>query len=62
MFMNCNEVFRPIVERKEIKYVFQELIYELWDRLILPKKVSTLVSLMTFLMFNDSSGAENWIY
>jgi len=33
MSMNYNETFSPIVEEKEVKHMFEEFIYELWNQL-----------------------------
>jgi len=55
MFMDCIRVFSSITEREEDEYVFWELIYELWNQLwILQRKIPSLVTLIGFIVFNDS--------
>jgi len=58
--MDCNEAFSPIVGRKEVKYLFSELINELWNRLLI-LQIQNLVSLTAFIVFNDLVGMENYI-
>ena len=47
------------MERKEDKYVLWEYIYKLST---LQRKISSLVSLIAFMIFNDSFGVENYGY
>jgi len=59
MVTGFNRAFSSIMERKEDKHVLWEYIYELWT---LQRKISSLMSLIAFTVFNDSFGVENYVY
>ena len=58
--MDFNGVLNLIIESKEDKYVFLELVYEWWNQLwILQKKILGLVSVIALIVFNGSFGVKN---
>ena len=63
MFMNCNEVFSPIVEGKRSQTCVLGVYLWVMESIIdFTKKIPSLVSLLVSIVVNDLSGVENFIY
>ena len=58
MFMDLKGPFNLIKERKEDKHIFGSLIKIFESIINITRKVPSLVSLIAFIMFNNSFGAE----
>jgi len=60
--LDCNEAFSLALERKEDNYGFWEPTYEFELIMDFTKKIPSLVSLIAYVMFNNSLGLGNYIY
>jgi len=60
--MDVKEAFSPIKESKEQKYVFGSLNKSSESLIDITKKLASLVTLLVFIVFNDSFGVKTHIY